>query len=173
MPTASSPTGGWWRRPTPRASSPSSELAAGGRAGDLKALVTSGARLSRFELAEPSLNKIFVDLVGPDAATAAARPDAEVARAVRSSPSSPQFVERVRQRCLGDGGARARFFGALVNLAGNANRQDYSLSAIAVMDGTTSTCWGSLDRALDAGSLFIAVRVAARPGTIELVLIDR
>ena len=47
----------------------------------LKALVTSGARLSRFELAEPSLNKIFVDLVGPDAATAAARPDAEVARA--------------------------------------------------------------------------------------------
>ncbi len=47
----------------------------------LKALVTSGARLSRFELAEPSLNKIFVDLVGPDAATAAARPDAEVAHA--------------------------------------------------------------------------------------------
>jgi len=47
----------------------------------LKALVSSGARLSRFELAEPSLNKIFVDLVGPDAATPAARPDAEVARA--------------------------------------------------------------------------------------------
>jgi ABC-2 type transport system ATP-binding protein len=45
----------------------------------LKALVQSGARLSRFELAEPSLNKIFIDLVGPDAATAAARP--EVARA--------------------------------------------------------------------------------------------
>src|SRR5882672_9856750 len=47
----------------------------------LKALVTSGARLSRFELAEPSLNKIFVDLVGPDAANPVARPDAEVARA--------------------------------------------------------------------------------------------
>lgn len=46
----------------------------------LKALVTSGARLSRFELAEPSLNKIFVDLVGPDAVTPAARPE-EVARA--------------------------------------------------------------------------------------------
>lgn len=45
----------------------------------LKALVASGARLSRFELAEPSLNKIFIDLVGPDAATAAALP--EVARA--------------------------------------------------------------------------------------------
>src|SRR6059036_1923448 len=37
----------------------------------LRALVASGARLSRFELAEPSLNKIFIDLVGPDAATAA------------------------------------------------------------------------------------------------------
>src|SRR5882724_12879286 len=47
----------------------------------LRALVTSGARLSRFELAEPSLNKIFIDLVGPDAANAVARPDAEVARA--------------------------------------------------------------------------------------------
>ena len=47
----------------------------------LKALVSSGARLSRFELAEPSLNKIFVDLVGPDAATAETRPDTEVARA--------------------------------------------------------------------------------------------
>jgi ABC-2 type transport system ATP-binding protein len=41
----------------------------------LKALVSSGARLSRFELAEPSLNKIFIDLVGPEAATAAARPE--------------------------------------------------------------------------------------------------
>jgi ABC-2 type transport system ATP-binding protein len=40
----------------------------------LRALVTSGARLSRFELASPSLHKIFVDLVGPDAATAAANP---------------------------------------------------------------------------------------------------
>ncbi len=41
----------------------------------LRALVTSGARLSRFELAEPSLNKIFIDLVGPDAATPVARPE--------------------------------------------------------------------------------------------------
>ncbi len=47
----------------------------------LKALVSSGARLSRFELAEPSLNKIFIDLVGPDAATSTARPETEVARA--------------------------------------------------------------------------------------------
>jgi ABC-2 type transport system ATP-binding protein len=57
------------------------ELAAGADAqGILQALVSSGARLSRFELAEPSLNKIFIDLVGPEAATAAARPE-EVARA--------------------------------------------------------------------------------------------
>lgn len=41
----------------------------------LKGLIGSGARLAKFELAEPSLNKIFVDLVGPDAATAAARPE--------------------------------------------------------------------------------------------------
>ena len=47
----------------------------------LKALVSSGARLSRFELAEPSLNKIFVDLVGPEAANPVARPETEVARA--------------------------------------------------------------------------------------------
>jgi len=46
----------------------------------LRALVASGARLSRFELAEPSLNKIFIDLVGPDAATPSARPE-EVAHA--------------------------------------------------------------------------------------------
>jgi ABC-2 type transport system ATP-binding protein len=46
----------------------------------LKGLVSSGARLSRFELAEPSLNKIFIDLVGPEAATAAAQPEMEVAR---------------------------------------------------------------------------------------------
>jgi ABC-2 type transport system ATP-binding protein len=58
------------------------ELAPQGDAQEiLKALVTSGARLSRFELAEPSLNKIFIDLVGPDAANPIARPDAEVARA--------------------------------------------------------------------------------------------
>lgn len=40
----------------------------------LRALVNSGARLSRFEIASPSLHKIFVDLVGPEAATAAANP---------------------------------------------------------------------------------------------------
>ena len=34
----------------------------------LKSLVNSGARLSRFELAAPSLHTIFVGLVGPDAA---------------------------------------------------------------------------------------------------------
>ena len=43
----------------------------------LRALVNSGARLSRFELASPSLHKVFVDLVGPDAATAAALPTPE------------------------------------------------------------------------------------------------
>jgi ABC-2 type transport system ATP-binding protein len=47
----------------------------------LKALIGSGARLSRFELAEPSLNKIFIDLVGPEAATAAAVPGSEHVRA--------------------------------------------------------------------------------------------
>src|SRR6059058_4828854 len=47
----------------------------------LQRLVASGARLSRFELMEPSLNKIFIDLVGPEAARAAAQPDAEAARA--------------------------------------------------------------------------------------------
>jgi ABC-type uncharacterized transport system ATPase subunit len=58
------------------------ELAAEGDAQEiLEALVTSGARLSRFELAEPSLNKIFIDLVGPDAAVSVARPEAEAARA--------------------------------------------------------------------------------------------
>jgi len=41
----------------------------------LRALVTSGARLSRFELAEPSLNKIFIDLVGPEATTPVTRPE--------------------------------------------------------------------------------------------------
>ena len=51
------------------------ELATGADAQEiLRALVTSGARLSRFELATPSLHKIFVDLVGPEAATAAAVP---------------------------------------------------------------------------------------------------
>jgi ABC-2 type transport system ATP-binding protein len=46
----------------------------------LQALVSSGARLSRFELAEASLNKIFIDLVGPEAATPTARAE-EVTRA--------------------------------------------------------------------------------------------
>lgn len=56
------------------------ELAAGADAQQiLQALVSSGARLSRFELAEPSLNKIFIDLVGPEAAHPDMRP--EVARA--------------------------------------------------------------------------------------------
>jgi ABC-2 type transport system ATP-binding protein len=41
----------------------------------LERLVQAGARLSRFEIAEPTLNKIFLDLVGPEAATAAAMPD--------------------------------------------------------------------------------------------------
>jgi ABC-2 type transport system ATP-binding protein len=47
----------------------------------LKELVDSGARLARFELTAPSLHKIFIDLVGPEAARAEARPEAEVARA--------------------------------------------------------------------------------------------
>ena len=34
------------------------------------------SRLARFELAEPSLNKIFIDLVGPEAATPTARSEA-------------------------------------------------------------------------------------------------
>jgi len=47
----------------------------------LQRLVVSGARLSRFELMEPSLNKIFIDLVGPEAARAVMRPEGEAARA--------------------------------------------------------------------------------------------
>jgi ABC-2 type transport system ATP-binding protein len=35
----------------------------------LHGLVSSGATVTRFEIAEPTLNKIFIDLVGPDAAT--------------------------------------------------------------------------------------------------------
>lgn len=46
----------------------------------LRTLVGSGARLTRFELMEPSLNKIFIDLVGPEAVHAAAHPG-EAARA--------------------------------------------------------------------------------------------
>lgn len=53
------------------------ELAPGADAQEiLKSLVRSGARLSRFELAAPSLHKIFVDLVGPDATESGARTDA-------------------------------------------------------------------------------------------------
>ncbi len=40
----------------------------------LQALVASGARLSKFEVQEASLNKIFIDLVGTHAARAEARP---------------------------------------------------------------------------------------------------
>src|SRR5438445_73844 len=40
----------------------------------LRGLVESGASLARLALASPSLHKIFVDLVGPEAATAAAIP---------------------------------------------------------------------------------------------------
>ena len=39
----------------------------------LRLLVASGARLSRFQVMEPSLHKIFIDLVGRDAARAAVR----------------------------------------------------------------------------------------------------
>ena len=38
----------------------------------LRLLVQSGVAVTRFEIAEPTLNKIFIDLVGPEAATAAA-----------------------------------------------------------------------------------------------------
>ncbi len=47
------------------------ELASGADAQQiLQRLVASGARLSRFELQEASLNKIFIDLVGPEAVRA-------------------------------------------------------------------------------------------------------
>ena len=58
------------------------ELAAGADAQQiLQRLVASGARLSRFELMEPSLNKIFIDLVGPEAARAEARPEGQAVHA--------------------------------------------------------------------------------------------
>ena len=41
----------------------------------LAELVRTGARVNRFEVAEPTLNKIFIDLVGSDAATAPANED--------------------------------------------------------------------------------------------------
>jgi ABC-type uncharacterized transport system ATPase subunit len=39
----------------------------------LKGLIEVGASLTRFEIAEPTLNKIFIDLVGPEAASAPAQ----------------------------------------------------------------------------------------------------
>lgn len=58
------------------------ELANGADAQEiLRALVSSGARLSKFELASPSLHKIFVDLVGPDAAAAVTHSVSERAHA--------------------------------------------------------------------------------------------
>jgi ABC-2 type transport system ATP-binding protein len=41
----------------------------------LERLVGAGVRVSRFEVAEATLHKVFLDLVGPAAATAAAVPD--------------------------------------------------------------------------------------------------
>ncbi len=41
----------------------------------LQGLLAAGARLTRFEIAEPSLTKIFIDKVGPEAATAPAAGD--------------------------------------------------------------------------------------------------
>ena len=41
----------------------------------LTELVRNDVRVSRFEIAEPTLNKIFIDLVGPDAVTAPAEED--------------------------------------------------------------------------------------------------
>jgi ABC-2 type transport system ATP-binding protein len=38
----------------------------------LHGLLQAGAAVTRFEIAEPTLNKIFIDLVGPEAATAVA-----------------------------------------------------------------------------------------------------
>lgn len=52
------------------------ELAPGADAQEiLHGLVSTGARLSRFEIVAPSLHKIFVDLVGPEAAHPDARPE--------------------------------------------------------------------------------------------------
>jgi ABC-2 type transport system ATP-binding protein len=57
------------------------ELAMGADAQDvLKGLVAAGARLAKFEMSAPSLHKIFVDLVGPDAGRAVAQ-ERQVTRA--------------------------------------------------------------------------------------------
>jgi ABC-2 type transport system ATP-binding protein len=54
------------------------ELAGNADAQDiLRGLVSSGARLTRFEIVAPSLHKIFVDLVGPEAVHPDARPAGE------------------------------------------------------------------------------------------------
>jgi ABC-2 type transport system permease protein len=78
-----------------------------------------------------------------------------------------EFVERVRQRwfwvmvVLGP-----LFFGALFILPGLLIGKT-GVKRIAVVDGTTSTFGARLTERLDAESLFIAVRVAAGPGTID------
>jgi ABC-2 type transport system ATP-binding protein len=41
----------------------------------LRGLVNAGAAITRFEIAEPTLNKVFIDLVGAEAATAVAEED--------------------------------------------------------------------------------------------------
>jgi ABC-2 type transport system ATP-binding protein len=51
----------------------------------LQRLVASGARLSRFELQEPSLNKIFIDLVGPAATAGVGAGGAGAARGARQN----------------------------------------------------------------------------------------
>ena len=78
-----------------------------------------------------------------------------------------EFVERVRQRwfwvmvVLGP-----LFFGALFILPGMLIGKT-GVKRITVVDGTTSTFGARLTERLDAESLFIAVRVAAGPGTID------
>ena len=78
-----------------------------------------------------------------------------------------EFVERVRQRwfwvmvVLGP-----LFFGALFILPGLLIGKT-GVKRIAVVDATTSTFGARLTERLDAESLFIAVRVAAGPGTID------
>src|SRR5258705_12755377 len=83
-----------------------------------------------------------------------------------------EFIERVRQRWFWVMAALGPlFFGALVILPAVMMGKT-SVKRIAVVDGTTSTFGARLTERLDAESLFIAVRVAAGPGTIDSVLID-